>query len=55
MLDDAKTVKEYGFKNGATIKVKAGIFITISDAEDVILFSMYAKTTDTILSIKEEI
>jgi hypothetical protein len=54
-LDDAKTVKEYGFKNGALIKVKAGIYITISDSEDVILFSMYAKKTDTILSIKEEI
>jgi hypothetical protein len=37
------------------VTVKAGIFITISDAEEVALFSMYANPTDTILSIKEAI
>lgn len=54
-LENAETVKHYGLKKGDTVKVKAGIFIQVSDVEDLILFSFYARTTDTILSIKEKI
>lgn len=55
LLENTKTVKDYGLKNGDTLFVKAGIYIQVSDDQDTILFSFYAKKTDTILSIKEKI
>lgn len=54
-LENSKTVKDYGLKKGETVQIKAGIYIQVADSEESILFSFYAKKTDTILSIKEKI